>query len=136
MQLVVDANPLISIMIKPSRVAELLFLEEIDLFSPALLFEELERNKEYINRRSGLIIEEVNEFLAILRRRIAVIPEEEFLNQRNEATRICPDEKDIAYFALSLHLKCPLWSNEKALKKQKYITVYATHDLMKMFGIA
>lgn len=135
MQLVVDANPLISLIIKPSKVIEFLFLEEIELFSPELLFEELERNKDEISMKSSLSTEELNEFLVILRQRIKIIPEEEFLKQKDEAERICPDEKDMAYFALALHLKCPLWSNEKILRERKYVTVYATHDLMRMFGI-
>ena len=54
------------------------------------------------------------------------------MNYREKAEDICPDPKDIVYFALALYLKCGIWSNEKRLKKQNVVKVYATHDIMKI----
>ena len=62
--------------------------------------------------------------MEIIKRKIQIFPEED-----------CPDEKDITYFALALYLRCPLWSNEKRLKEQKEVIVYATHELMKLFNL-
>jgi predicted nucleic acid-binding protein len=135
MQLIVDANPVISILIKPGKPIDLLFVEELELVAPELLFEEIENNKELIVKKSGLIKEEIDKFIEILKKKIKVIPEEEFLKYKEEAERICPDEKDITYFALALYLKSPIWSNEKKLKEQNRIVVYATHELMDIFGI-
>ena len=45
---------------------------------------------------------------------------------------ISPDEKDTAYFALALKLKCAIWSNDKKLKEQDKVTVYNTGELMKL----
>ncbi len=136
MQIIADTNPVISLIIKPNKsTVELLFLEELEIFAPELLFDEIERNKDIIIRKSGLTDEEFSKFLAILKIRINVIPEEEFIRFKDEARNVCPDEKDIAYFALALYLKCPVWSNEKKLKKQKHVNVYATHELLAMFGI-
>ncbi len=135
MQIVVDANPLISFLIKPGKAVELLFLEEIELVAPELLFEEIENNKDLIVQKSGLTKEEIEEFLEIIKERIVIIPGEEFVRCREEAERICPDEKDIAYFSLALYLKCSVWSNEKKLKEQEHVKVYATHELMKLFSV-
>ncbi len=78
MQIIVDANPLISILIKPGKPIDLLFIEELDFVAPELLFQEIENN---------------------------------------------------------IDLKCPLWSNEKRLKEQNEIMVYATHELLRLFNV-
>ncbi|HLD85189.1 MAG TPA: PIN domain-containing protein [archaeon] len=135
MQIVVDANPLIALLIRPSKIAELLFLEELEMFAPELLFHEIERNKGIIVQKSGLNESEIDKFILILKKRIKIITEEEFLKFRQQADKICLDEKDVTYFALALYLKCPVWSNEKKLKEQNAIRVYATHELLEVFGI-
>ncbi len=135
MQLIVDANPLISILIKPGKPVELLFIEELELVAPELLFEEIENNKELIIIKSRLSKKEIDRFIEILKKKIRIIPEEEFLKYREKAEKICPDEKDVPYFALALSLKCPLWSNEKRLKEQNEVRVYATHELIRLFNV-
>lgn len=134
MQLIIDANPVISMLIHPGKPIDLLLVQELELVAPALLFEEIDRNKPEIIRKSALREEEVEKFISILKKRIKIIPEEDFLEFREKATQICPDEKDIAYFALALYLKCPLWSNEKKLKEQECVEVYSTHELIKLFN--
>ncbi len=136
MQLIVDANPLISILIKPGKPVDLLFVEELELVAPQLLFQEIEHNIEIIVNKSELNKDEIERFIEILKKKIKIIPEEEFLQFRNKAEQICPDEKDITYFALALYLKCPIWSNEKRLKEQDEINVYSTHELIRLFGIS
>ena len=135
MQIIADANPIISLLIRPGKPIDILLIEELELVAPELLFHEIESNKDEIIQKSNLTAEEINQFIGILKRRIRVIPEEEFIKCLPEAEEICPDEKDIAYFALALYLKCPIWSNEKMLKKQGHITIHATHELMSLFGI-
>ena len=135
MQVIVDANVLISILIKPGKPVDLLLIEELDFASPELLFEEIENNKELIIQKSGLSKEEIGRFIEVFRRKITVVPEEEFLEYREKAEAICPDEKDITYFALALRMGCPIWSNEKKLKEQDQVKVWATHELMRLFNI-
>lgn len=48
MQIIVDANPLISILINPGKTIEILLVEELELVAPGLLFEEIKNNKEVI----------------------------------------------------------------------------------------
>lgn len=134
MQIIADANPLISILIKPGKPIDLLFIEELEFVAPELLFEEIGNNIDLIVRKSRLSKKEIDRFIEILKKKIKVIPEEDFLKYREKAERICPDAKDVPYFALALELKCPLWSNEKKLKEQNEIRVYATHELLKLFN--
>lgn len=114
MQAIIDANIIIAMLVKPGKPIDLFFDSRLSLFAPQLLFEELGKHKEEIMEKSKL-------------------NEEEFLRFREMAGDICPDPKDVVYFALALYLNCPVWSNEKKLKEQAKIEVFATHELMRAF---
>ena len=73
--------------------------------------------------------------VALLRNTIIIVPEEDFLSFREQAEEICPDPKDIVYFALALYLNCAIWSNEKKLQEQDTIFVYATHTLINFLKV-
>ncbi|MBI2151997.1 PIN domain-containing protein [Candidatus Woesearchaeota archaeon] len=135
MQIVIDANVLMSMLIKPDEPIDSFFDSRLSLFAPQLLFEELENNKEEVMEKSRLNGEEFEWLNLILKHNITIIPEEEFLKYRERADNICPDPKDIVYFALALYLNCAIWSNEKKLKEQPKIMVYATHELMELLNI-
>ena len=61
--------------------------------------------------------------------------EKDLFKYKQIAEQICPDPKDIVYFALSIYLKAPLWTNEKKLREQNEIKIYATHELIRLLGI-
>ncbi|PIN85274.1 MAG: hypothetical protein COV47_03030 [Candidatus Diapherotrites archaeon CG11_big_fil_rev_8_21_14_0_20_37_9] len=42
--------------------------------------------------------------------------------------KISPDPKDVPYFALALKLRCPIWTNDKLLKKQKKVKIISTSE--------
>ncbi len=63
--------------------------------------------------------------------RVEFVPIAEFKDFLNEAKLVCPDPDDIEYFALALKLGCPIWSNDKALKKQASIKIFSTSELIK-----
>ena len=43
--------------------------------------------------------------------------------------------ESVKYFALALKLNCPIWSEDKALKKQSKVKVYSTSELLKEIGL-
>lgn len=135
MQVIVDANVIMAMLIKPGKPIDLFFKEELEIFAPELLFKELENNRQVIIQKSMISEEEISTLFFILRQRIIIIPEEEFLQCREEAEKVCPDPKDIVYFALALYLHCAIWTNEKILKEQSSIEIYATHELMRLFNV-
>ncbi len=49
-----------------------------------------------------------------------------------EAQKISPDAEDVDYFALALKLNCPIWTQEKGLKKQDKVKILSTSELMKI----
>ena len=135
MQVITDANIIIAMLVRPGKPIDLFFDSRLSLFAPQLLFEELENNKKEIMEKSRLNEVEFEWLYVILKHNIEIIPEEEFLKYREKADEICPDPKDIVYFALALYLNCPIWSNEKKLKEQNEVIVYATHELIKLFNL-
>ena len=47
-----------------------------------------------------------------------------------QALQLSPDLKDAPYIALALKLNCPIWSQDKALKKQSVVKIYSTEELI------
>jgi len=140
MKLVVDANELFSAIIAKGRgrntkKLDLLFSDEIELFAPSLLFKEMERNSEILKSKSRFSDDEFNIFAEILKNEIKTVSLNEFEDKLNEAKSICPDIKDISYFALALKLNCPIWSGDKLLKQQSSVRVLNTKELLKELNL-
>lgn len=134
MQIVIDTNVILAMLIRPGKPIDTFFNQRLQICAPALLFSEIENNKDEAMEKTRLDTEEFELLYNILKANTAVIPEGDFLGFRELAKEICPDPKDIVFFALALYLKCPIWSNEKKLKKQEVVIVYATHELMDFLG--
>ena len=48
--------------------------------------------------------------------------------------KLAPHPKDAEYFALALRFVFPIWSNEKAFKKQSKVKVFSTSDLVSFLS--
>ncbi len=135
MDLVVDANIVFGAMISVSNeTRDMLFSEKIRLFAPELLIEECRRHSEEIRERAGFTEYEFELFISIVSSRINFIPVSEFESLISEAEKVCPDPKDIEYFAVALKFGCPIWSNDLDLKKQKFVKVLQTAELAKIIS--
>jgi predicted nucleic acid-binding protein len=132
MKLVVDANILFSALIKKGKTQELLFDLSLELFTPEFILNEFEKHKQEIIYKTKRTPEEFDEIYNILKEIINIIPKEDFQEYLELAKNISPDPNDIMYFALALKLNCPIWSNDKDIKEQKYIKVIPTHELIEL----
>ncbi len=131
MDIVVDANVLFSVLISSEgKTAELLFSNKFTLYAPEFIFEEIEKYKEEILKKSNLSEEDFNLALLIIKSRIHIIPASEFKSYLGRAEQICPDPNDTEYFMLALFLNCPIWSNDKKLAEQESIKVISTTELL------
>jgi len=52
----------------------------------------------------------------------------------SEGLKLAPHPKDLEYFALALRFDFPIWSNEKAFKKQPKVKVFSTSDLFSFLS--
>lgn len=134
MIVVVDANELFSLLIRGSKDAkEILVCEKIQLITPEFLLIEFSHNKEEILSKTHRTESEFVEILSIIESRIKFVSEEEFKEFIPKACKLFPEhEKDVPYLALSIKYNCPLWSEEKLLKKQSEIEVFNTEELSKI----
>ena len=130
MDLVIDANILFSVLIKKAKTEELLFKDTLHLFAPEFLFDEFEKYRKLIKDKTNRNDRDFDRLMRILREKIKVIPNEETEKFISKAKAICPDEKDVDYFALAMKLNCSVWSNDKALKNQRHIDVISTEELI------
>ncbi len=133
MRLVVDSNVVLATLIRPCRPLNLFLLDSLELFAPELLLAEVAKHRDDIYRKSRLSSEDIEGLLQVIKEGIVLVPDEVLIPHRPEALAICPDPKDVSYFAAALYLQCPLWSSEKKLKNQCSIKVYSTHELMQEF---
>ncbi len=133
MKLVVDANVLMSALIATEgRTCELLFRENLELYAPAFLMEEVTEHKAEILSRSRLSEEDLSLFISLLRPRILFVGKEASARYLPKARRISPNPDDTEYLALALSLRCALWSNDKRLKRQGEVKVYTTTELLDL----
>lgn len=130
--IVVDANIIFAALIKDNVTRFLLFREDLNIYAPEFLFVEIEKYSADICKKSGKTREELKIVLDLLMRTISIIPQEDIESQISYALKISPDPKDVSYIALALKLKCPLWSNDNELKKQKIVKIYSTEEIRKI----
>lgn len=129
MELVVDANILFSALIKDGFTAKLFFNERLRLYTSEFILDEFRKYEELILKKTKRSPEDFAEIMVAMQELITVIPKEEYVSFMGKVKEVSPDEKDVAYLALAMKLNCALWSNDKALKKQEVVKVYASSEV-------
>lgn len=135
MKFIVDANILIAAPISKGITRNLLLLKEkIELFVPEQILEEIEKHLPEIPEKMHLDGMETKNMLTELPEttEIKIIKFADFIEFAAEAEKITPDKDDMHYFALSLKLDCPLWSNDKKLKQQSKVKIYSTQEILEL----
>jgi predicted nucleic acid-binding protein len=132
MELVVDANVLFSALVKDGKTAELLVEDGLVLCAPSRLLNEFESHKKEILDKTHRSPAEFEEALNIFKDRIFFVPTGVFLSSVAEAREVCPDAGDVEYFALALHKKIPIWTNDSQLKKQQRVIIITTNELVNI----
>ena len=134
MKLVIDSNVIFSAIISPrGRTAELIFVEDLELFSARTLEREILDHKEEIIKKASISRVDFELLHELLLSKICFIEDEELFGFIQRAGEICPDKTDEAFFAVCLTKNLPLWSNDKKLKQQKVVKVISTEELVKEF---
>lgn len=136
MRLVIDANIIFAALIKKGLTSELLTSNELQLFAPEFLLDEIKKYQNLIIEKMHRSQDDFEHYLRILSEYIIVIPKEDIMPFMESAEKISPDPKDSAYLALALAISSGIWSNDKKLKEdQDEIDVFSTADLLKKMRI-
>src|SRR3989344_4750481 len=112
MELVIDAWIIFTALTGIGVTKKIIFLKNINLFSPSLLSGEITEHKERIVELSKLSSSEVEEVFELIKGRISFIPESSFKSFLNQANSLISDKEDTSYLALSLSKNIPIWSND------------------------
>lgn len=132
MILVIDANILFSALIKESLTVELIFNEDLRLYTCEFIIEEFFKHEPEIRDKTHRTSEQLITILHQLKEAITVIPQEEYFHLIAEAETFSPDPQDSMYFALAMKLQGGIWSNDKLLKQQNKVKVYLTSEIMQL----
>ena len=138
MFLVIDANILFSFFNPESsrrKVIKNCSKLGYRLVSPDFAFEELLNDKEKIKKYSKIGELEFIIFFSLLEKLIESIEKLQYNKFITKSKELAPHIKDVLYFALALHLNCPIWSDEKSFKKQSKVKVYSTSELLREVGL-
>ena len=134
MKIVLDANALMSALIKDSFAREIITKQKNMLFVPEAVFGTLIRYKQLILKKTNAAPVDLDELIKELLGYIAVLRENEYRAYIKKAKGIMDniDPEDTVFIACALSLAdSVIWSNGKHLKKQSKIEVCTTEELRK-----
>jgi predicted nucleic acid-binding protein len=136
MIVVVDANELFSLLIRGSKKThEILLSNKLELVAPEFIMVEFLKHKSEILKKTHRSESELTTVLSLVYCRIKLIPNEEFGDFIERASTILGShKKDVPYIALALKFNCPVWSEEKLLKRLAEVEVMDTGELWKKIG--
>src|SRR3989344_950019 len=133
MRILIDANIIISALIKNSKARGILTKKKFEFISPDFILEEINKYKEYICEKSGLSKEEFELLMVLIFDNIKIIPKKEYENYLDKAKEIMEEDiKDITYVACYLALNCDyLWTNDSDFDNKKEIKIIDIAKLLE-----
>lgn len=135
MRIIIDANIIISAMIRDNHVRKLLFSKKrcIELYSPDFVLEEVKKYGNTICERSGISSEDFFTLLSVIFSIVKCIKKEEYTTFMSKASEIMNDDtKDIPYVACSLALGADgIWTGDKHFSG-KSIRKFSTEEITKI----
>ncbi len=134
MIIVIDANAVISALLKDGKSRQIIVSGKFTLVAPDYLSEELYKHKKYIAGKTGISEGEVELLIILLLRRIRIMPNAEYKNKMAEAVKLIENDlKDAPYVACYLASKCDgIWTNDSDYDDKAGIKVFRTEYLMKL----
>ena len=130
MKFIVDTNILYSYFWKNSLTKEMIMREDLELFSPEYALEEINKYKSDIIKKTKITEDKFIELRFDIAISVKFISIEEYRELLKEALEISPDPNDIDFFALSLKLEIPIWSNDLLLQKQNKVKIFTTKEVL------
>lgn len=116
MRLVVDANVLISALLRDGTTRHQLFTTEAHLFAPRFLQDEIHRHRDMILKRSELDDDALDELIATILDQIIWVPDDAIEPYLDPAAKALADvdPKDVPYLACALAVEADgIWSRDR-----------------------
>jgi len=137
MMLVVDANVIISCLLKKAGTFDVFLLnsmlKKFELVAPEFLMIEVGKHKEELSKETKLPKDEFDEVMEFLVEEITFVPTSQFLEFLPKAKGLLSEHsKDVPYLALALKLNCPIFSGDKTLKRLSPVKVLSPREVLKL----
>lgn len=141
MMLVVDANVVVSCLLKKAVTFDVFLLnsvlKKLEFGAPEFLWIEVGKHKEELLKETKLAKDEFDDVMEFLVEEITIVPASQFIEFLPEAKRLLSEHlKDVPYLALALKLDCPIFSGDKTLKKLSPIKVLSPREVLKLLSQA
>ena len=133
MRLIVDANIMLSAMIKDSGVRKIIISGAHELFIPEYALQETLMYIDLISKKNKMSRGQNGQLLSVLLNYMNLVKPSLYTGKLKEALQIMKkiDEKDTPYAALALSIDNDgLWTADKDFDKQNKIKVWKTKDLL------
>lgn len=137
MRLIIDANILISALLKNNLTRELLIHLPFDFYSPDTLLESISKYKKELTERSGLSENDFETLLNFLLSKIKIFDQEDYSHKMEEAIQIMGrvDIDDADYIAIALATENDgIWSDDKHFQQQSKIKIFTTPNLVDLLN--
>jgi predicted nucleic acid-binding protein len=132
MNIILNSNILFSAIIRNSETRRQIVKHKADILIPEKVFEEINKHKKEIEKKSGLGQEEVEYILKELVKDVRIITYDEISTFVDEALEIMKniDIYDAEFIACGLAFPGSIiWSDDKNLKKQNRVNIINTKEL-------
>ena len=136
MRIVIDSNALFAALIKDSTTRRIILEYESLFLFPEVIFEEIDKYKSDLLRKSEMDEKEFNKLLGLILRKVTIVPTELldlYYDESATLAKSVESPEDQPFFACALvYPGCVIWSNDKKLRKQTKVQIITTSEMINL----
>jgi predicted nucleic acid-binding protein len=109
----------------------------VEFFYPEMSFHEIQKYKDLVLKKSGMVDEDYKLLLDLLLKNINIVPDERILNNLEEAKKVIAhiDPDDVIFIATKFSIKNSIiWSDDSDFSKQDIVPVLKTKDVFELYN--
>lgn len=133
MRIVIDSNALFAALIKDSTTRKIILEYDSLFLFPEIIFEEVEKYKSDLLRKSGMDEKEFNKLLELILRKVVIVPTElldPYYDESDKLAQSVESPEDQLFFSCALaHPDSVIWSNDKKLRRQSKVKIITTQEM-------
>ena len=134
MKVVIDANEVISALIKRGLTRNIILNKYFEFVAPSFIFSEIYKYKKEICKKAKISFEDFDILLDKLFRYIKIINLNYYSDMLEEAKNLIEDIYDVPYLACAIYLDCPIWSDDRHFKMQNVVKVFNTGEMVELLN--
>jgi predicted nucleic acid-binding protein len=136
MRLVVDANVVMSALIRDGVTRELVVTLDPDLLTPEIIHDEIDAYEDSIVKKSGMAPRDVQQFLELLFEHIETVPVRKFHEHIEQAEAAIgeTDPDDVLYVACALGCDAGIWTDDTDFDDQDLVPVFSSQEIVESFA--